>query len=119
MADIAATDVAYSVSKKTIKESGQREVLASVVFGNGVLTYPAGGVPLLKAQLGLPNSLAHLTLVDASASDGFVYKLDLANEKIRIYQGDNNNAADAALIELVAATATPAATTLKVLAVGY
>lgn len=119
MADIAAGDVVHTVTKKVMQDSGLREISANIVFGNGVLTYPAGGVPLTKAQLGLPVVLETVHLVDPSASDGFLYKYDKANEKIRIYQGDNNNAADAPLIELVAATATPAATTLKVLAVGY
>ena len=119
MADIASSDVVYTISKKSLRDSGQREVSASVAFGNGVLTYPAGGVPLLKASLGLPNVLEQLLLVDPASADGFIYKLDLANEKIRIYQGDNDNVADAALIELVGGAATPAAATLKVVAIGY
>lgn len=119
MADIAAGDVVHTVSKKVLRDSGQREVSASVAFGDGVLTYPAGGVPLTKAQLGLPTVLESVLLVDPASANGFVYKYDQANEKIRIYQGDNDNVADAPLIELVGGAATPAAATLKVVAVGH
>lgn len=119
MADIAASDVVYSLSVKDIVGGNKKRVVASLVFGDGALTYPAGGVPVLKGKLGLPNVVESLSFADPMAADGYVYKYDLANNKVRIYQGDNNNAADAPLIELVAATATPAATTLKVEAVGW
>lgn len=118
MAAIAASDVTYSLVRKDIGESGRRQINASISFGDGALTYPAGGVPLTKAKLGLPNTVDSLVLNDPASANGFVYKYDAANEKLRIYQGDNDNAADAPLIELTGA-ATPAAATLKVVAVGW
>lgn len=90
----------------------------SLSFGDGALTYPSGGVPLTKTQLGFRNTIRSLLINNASAGDGFVYKFDSVNSTIRIYQGDNNNAADAPLIELLT-SATPAATTLLYEAEGY
>ena len=119
MADIAATDVVYSLSVKDIVGGNKKRVVASLVFGDGVLTYPAGGVPVTKGKLGLPNVVESLVFVDPASANGFVYKYDLANNKVRIYQGDNDAVADGPLVELVAATATPAAATLKVEAVGW
>lgn len=120
MADIAASNVAYSESQ--VRVSGgvpYKKVRAKLVFGNGALTYPTGGVPLDKNKLGLPNEIKSLVIVDAGSANGFLYKYDLANNKLRIYQGDNDNAADAALIELVGGAATPAAATLVVDAEGW
>lgn len=120
MADIAVTNVTHSVTRKMLEGQAKKTVVdGSLVFGDGVLTYPSGGVPFDKNKIGLPNDVESMTFVDPMSSDGFVYKIDLTNRKIRIYQGDNNNAADAALIELIAATATPAATTLKFTARGW
>lgn len=118
MAAIAAGDVAYTITKKVVHDTGQREVSANLVFGDGALTYPAGGVPLTKASLGLPVVLESMALVDPASANGFIYKYDSANEKIRIYQGDNDGVADGPLVELGGAAA-PAAATLKVKAVGY
>lgn len=119
MADIAAADVVYTISSTKKSETGEKSNLVSVAFGNGVLTYPSGGIPLTKASLGCPNNIRLANLINADSSNGFVYKYDLANNKVRIYQGDNDNAADAALIELVATTATPAAATLVIEAIGW
>lgn len=119
MADIAASDVTYSIIEESLLEDSFRKSIASIAFGDGALTYPTGGVPLTKAKLGMPNHLRSIKMVDPANANGFLYKLDLTNEKIRIYQGDNDNAADAPLIELVGGAATPAAATLKIEAEGY
>lgn len=119
MADIAAGDVTYVMLNKEINESGMAEYNFTVAFGNGVLTYPAGGIPLTKASMGCPNEIRDLVISGPASANGFVYKYDPANNKVRIYQGDNDNVADAPLIELVAATATPAAATLYVNVKGW
>jgi len=115
MPDIASTDVAYvELSRPVIDGPARTMRHLSIAFGDGALTYPAGGVPLDNGQLGMGTQLDSLLIEDADNSDGFLYKYDRANNKIRIYQGDNDNAADAPLIELVSGVATPAATTLTV-----
>lgn len=119
MADIASSDVTYTITTKDIVGGNKRRFCGSIVFGNASLTYPTGGVPLVKGKMGLPNNIESFNFVDPMSSDGFVYKYDLANNKIRIYQGDNNNASDAALIELIGGSAAPAATTLKFEAIGF
>lgn len=119
MADIAASDVTYVLVSQEIGESGYKKKVMTVAFGDGVLTYPAGGVPLVGAQLGCPNQIRSLSLFSPASANGFVYKYDQANNKIRIYQGDNDAVADGPLVELVAATAAPAAATLYCEVVGW
>lgn len=119
MANIAASDVVYVELSKSIGESGYKQRQMTVQFGDGVLTYPAGGIPLDAGKLGCPNQIRSLELFSPASANGFVYKYDLTNNKIRIYQGDNDNVADAPLIELVAATATPASATLALSVVGW
>jgi len=119
MANILAADVTHTVLKQGHNNESRRVNVVSLAFGDGVLTYPTGGVPLTKAKMGLATHIESLSFMDEGNANGFVYKYDRANEKIRIYQGDNNNAADAALIELVADTATPALATLVVNVTGY
>ena len=101
MADLASSDVSYSeVSRTRISDSGLRHRQFKIEFGDGALTYPAGGVPLDSAQLGGSNELVSFALEDSASADGFLYKYDSVNKTIRIYQGDNDNVADAPLIEL-------------------
>jgi hypothetical protein len=119
MADIAASNVAYVQTSKEVIDSGMRKFVMTVTFGDGVLTYPAGGIPLTAAQMGCPNEVRTLNLFSPDSANGFVYKYDQANNKIRIYQGDNNNAADAPLIELASGSATPAAATLYAEIIGW
>ncbi len=119
MADIASGNVAY-VQKSTDLSCGQKvSRVFSIAFGDGALTYPTGGVPLLKGSLGCPNSLESFKLVDPASANGFVYKYDFVNQKIRIYQGNNDAVADSALIELIGGAATPAAATLYVQVSGF
>lgn len=86
MADIAAADVTYTVVKKVIGESGYRENVMTVAFGDGALTYPAGGIPLTAGNLGCPNQILSLVVYGPASADGMSYKYDAANNKIRIYQ---------------------------------
>lgn len=119
MADIAASDVTHTVVSRARTASQGINNEVTIAFGNGVLTYPSGGVPLTGALMGCPNVVSDFDIVDAGNANGFLYKWDKTNNKIRIYQGDNTNAAAAPAIELVAASATPAAATLKGFARGY
>ena len=76
-------------------------------------------ITLTKAKMGNPTIIEDLNFVDMANANGFVYKYDATNEKIRMYQGDNDNVADAPLIELAGGSATPAAATLIVESKGY
>ena len=119
MAGIATTDVTYTqVGKAEVTDASYRKRVMTVAFGNGTLTYPAGGVPLVAGKLGCPNTIRSCVLFSPASANGFVYKYDEVNNKIRIYQGDNTNVASAPLIELLT-SATPAAATLYVEATGY
>lgn len=119
MPAIAASDVTYTISEKALKlESGHKQQSVSVAFGNGTLTYPAGGIPLTNASMGMPNALLSVDIVDAANANGFIYKYDKANNKLRIYQGDNANVAAAPAVELGGAAA-PAAASLVLKVIGY
>lgn len=118
MAAISSSDVSYSVNlaQGVISDKDKRYDV-NISFGDGALTYPSGGIPLDKGKMGLPNDVQDLLMSDAMASDGYVYKFDKSNLKIRIYQGDHNNASDSPLIELLTSDA-PAATVLKCVVIG-
>lgn len=119
MADIASSDVTYTHLNKSIGESGLAERNLTVAFGNGALTYPAGGVPLLAASLGCPNAIKSLLISDDASANGLVYKYDAANNKIRIYEVDGADAGDGPLVELDSGSDAPAAATLYVNVKGY
>jgi hypothetical protein len=88
----------------------KKMVKCGVVFGDNSSTYPSGGIPLSASGIqalnipgsttatygvtalacavsfGFRQSLSDLLLVDPVSSDGFVYKVDDTNLKLRIYQ---------------------------------
>lgn len=119
MADIAASDVTYVMVSRSIDDSGNKRNVVTTAFGNGTLTYPTGGIPLTKASFGCPNVIKSVALFSPASANGFVYKYDMANNKIRIYQGDNDAVADGPLVELAGGVATPAAATLYCEVVGW
>lgn len=86
MADIAASDVTYTLIKKTVEDSSMRDFVMTVAFGDGALTYPSGGIPLTAGKLGCPNQVLSLVIFSPASSNGYTYKYDAANNKIRIYQ---------------------------------
>ena len=90
--------------------AGNRKVaVASVTFGDGVLTYPTGGVPLPSlGHFGFKHQVDFVTPSEPGAN-GYVYKYDPAAHTLRIFGGGT---------ELVGETATPAAATVKLLMVG-
>lgn len=116
MADIAASDVTYVIQAKYKQDSGLKHYRVSAAFGDGVLTYPAGGVPLTKGNLGMANQIEFLSIMDAANANGLIYKYDFANAKLRIYQEAD---AGGALVELAGGAATPAAATLILEVKGY
>jgi hypothetical protein len=89
----------------------------SIVFGDGTSTYPAGGIPVTKGQLGFRNTLRGLYFNDESSGDGYVYKFSLANLTVRIYQ--MGASLSSPLTEVSGAYVPAASTTLQFEAEGY
>lgn len=85
MADIVAANVTQAVNKRVKLEDGRMMNNVTITFGDGALTYPAGGVPFTKAGVGCPVNLDSLVLEDLGGS-AYVYQVDKANSKLRIFQ---------------------------------
>ena len=113
MADLTAADVVVSVVEVSLT-SGFRMALLDITPTNGTDDYPTGGIPLpAAADLGFPHGYAYANV--EPSTNGYIYFVDRTNNKMLIYIGDYNNAADGPLI---AFSGTPAAVTLRVLLIG-
>ncbi len=65
----------------------QKTNVVKLVFGNGSLTYPTGGIVLNLGKLGLTNSLLSLTVFDTVT---FVsWRLDSDDKTLRGFDGDS------------------------------
>ena len=117
MANIEATNVTYTIRDR-IKEGGKFFVQAQISFGNGVLTYPSGGVPLTTSKLQVTN----LDSVHVLESNGkaLIYEWDRSANTIRIFNPtrETNVNTNRSGAEYVAATTAPATTALEVEVVG-
>lgn len=81
MADLAAGDVTYTILKQRRLSDSRVMNLVRIAFGNGSLTFPAGGLPLTKGKLGCPNVIESLHVVDQGAST-YKYQYDQSEEKL-------------------------------------
>lgn len=80
MADIAATNITVTLLNQR-RHNGRHYINVKLAFGDGVLTYPAGGIPVSIGALGCPNTIESLTVYDKSTS-GYEWSYDAANLKL-------------------------------------
>ena len=82
MPDITASDVTVTIDRKGII-ARQKIHVATIVFGDGALTYPAGGIPVSDDALGFLRSTDSLQIQESDAN-GFRYEYDKSAKTIRI-----------------------------------
>lgn len=84
MADIASGDVTYTLLQQ--RRLGSRNCnVVRLAFGNGSLTVPANGIPLLKGKMGCPVVVESLVVVDQGTS-GYRFQYDQSTEKLVVMQ---------------------------------
>ena len=105
----ALTAASFTVTKNASWSEGKKKYFdLSLVYGTGALTYPSGGIPLPTASsLGFSRWCDALLLMDAGSANGYVYKYDKANHKLRIY--NPTKAQVAAVTDKITITASGAA----------
>lgn len=89
MADLAATNVAVTVNSRDREvagaAAGKNMTLATIVFGDGSLQYRTGGVPMPdKSKFGF-HKIIDFVSVEQPVANGFVYKFDRTNNKLKIF----------------------------------
>lgn len=87
MANLASANITVTVLQSRTMDSGRKSRNLKLVFGDGVLTYPAGGVPVTGVQLGCPNSVESLVVYDGMTG-GYVWSYDAANGKLFALQSN-------------------------------
>ena len=116
MADIAAGDVTYTILNARTLADSRKFNRVRLAFGDGALTYPANGIPITKAKMGLPVVIESMKIVDQGVS-GYVFQYDQSEEKLIVMHGDYEPAAVGPLVE--ASSVAIAAQTIEVEIVGY
>ncbi|MDO9566676.1 MAG: hypothetical protein Q7J15_08050 [Candidatus Desulfaltia sp.] len=115
MAAFTSSDVTISLDPRDRHILGKIKMAkCSIAFGNGVLTYTTGGVPMPAIGLfGMNKEVIGMNWLEGmgNSANGFIYKYDVTNRKILIYYADYDAVADGPLIELPNGNA-PAAATL-------
>jgi len=82
------------VSERKLDSSpGQNELQFKITYGDGTDTYPSGGIPLALGSLGLRNYCDSLVFAGQDAPDGYVYKFDRNDLKVRIFQDPSGSSA--------------------------
>lgn len=81
MAALSAASITYTMKIQRKGFDSRNANNVSLAFGDGVATYPAGGIPLTIGNLGCPSSLESFDIIDQGTS-GYIYKVDLTNLKL-------------------------------------
>lgn len=85
MADIAAADVTYTMVNQRKLSDSRSMNRVRLAFGNGVLTYPANGIPLNIGKMGCPTVVESLIVVDKGTS-GYSFMYDQSAKKLVVFQ---------------------------------
>lgn len=85
MADLAASDVTVTMLNQRTLSDSRKMNRVRLAFGDGALTYPAGGVPITKGKLGCPVVIESMAIVDKGTS-GYSFMYDQSAEKIVIFR---------------------------------
>lgn len=85
MADIAAANVAYSILTRRNLGNSRKQNRVQLSFGDGALTYPAGGIPISKGKCGCPVVIESMVVVDQGTS-GYKFQYDQSAEKLVVMQ---------------------------------
>ncbi len=85
MGALVAADITYTVTKTKKLEDGRRMNDVTLAFGDGVKTYPTGGVPLTLGKMGVPYDLNSMILVDDGKSI-YGWSIDRTNKKLVMKQ---------------------------------
>lgn len=119
MADIAAGDVTYTIGNRFFTPGEGYKNELTIAFGDGALTYAAGGVPLTAALMGCPSGLRDFFITDGASATGLVWKYDKANNKLRGYEVDTTGDTDKSMVELDSGSDAPAAQSIKGWSYGF
>jgi hypothetical protein len=86
MSDLAASDVTVTVNE-VITAGRKHRNDVKIVFGDGALTYPSGGVPMPTfGSFGMIRNIEKLALYDSNDASGIIWKYDKDNHKLRGYE---------------------------------
>ena len=85
MANIAAGDVTYTLVKARVGDGSLKKNLVRLAFGDGALTYPAGGIPITIGNLGCPVDVQSMVVVDKGTS-GYSFMYDQSAAKLVMFQ---------------------------------
>lgn len=91
MADLASTDITVTLVRQNIlrgSPGGLRFNNVKLTFGDGALTYPAGGIPVpAAAKFGMLKRLDGIMIYQNSITTiGYIWTYDVANNKLKGYE---------------------------------
>jgi hypothetical protein len=99
MGALAASDVAVVLAQQDRDALGisQKISFPRITFGDGVKTYPSGGIPLPDFRaFGFLKGIKRFLI--QQPPNGYVYKYDAANNKLMIFQGVGGSAGASVVI---------------------
>lgn len=89
MANLSAASVTYTTMNLRRLGNSRVHNRIKLAFGDSSATYPAGGIPLTIGNLGCPNVVESLVIVDQGTS-GYQFQYDSVNKKLVMIQSPSH-----------------------------
>ena len=109
MAALTASSIAFKVLGKgpgAVDDNANRVNNIVLTFGDGVSTYPTGGIPMSNLpKWGFPNSIDFVDILDTSGGGGYVYSYNRSTSKLMMFYAPTTT--PGALVE-IASSVVPA-----------
>lgn len=86
MSAFVAGSVTYTLKNQRRGGNSRVQNRVQLAFGDGALTYPTGGIPITIGNLGCPNVVESMSVVDSGGSV-YSFNYDSVNKKLLMFQG--------------------------------
>lgn len=90
MGALGASSITYVVNNQRRGGNSKVQNRVTLTFGDGSSTYPSGGISLTSGNMGCPNTLESVSVVDKGSS-GYSFNYNSSTGKLQMYQGQLHN----------------------------
>lgn len=91
MATISSANVTVTINYKRRDGNSKVHNNVTLAFGNGTLQYPTGGFALPGGNIGCPNNIESVDVVDVTSGSGYIFYYNLTTSKLQIYTSGSHN----------------------------
>lgn len=84
MAALTSASITFTQGLATVSNFSRKSLVSTLAFGDGVATYPTGGIAISGSLFGMPNNIDVAEILDQGTS-GYQFNWNSATGKLQMY----------------------------------